>query len=59
MKIAAPELEALLGAMSELDGTDLFLTAGLPPCRSKLTMAPKPVCWRAAMSWPGWPRRPG
>ncbi len=30
-RIEAPELEKLFGRMSELDASDLFLTAGLPP----------------------------
>ena len=31
MRVNAPELDALLGRMAELDASDLFLTAGLPP----------------------------
>ena len=28
-------------------------TAASPPASSKLSMAPKPVCWRRASAWPG------
>ena len=34
-------------------------TESIPPCSSKLTIAPKPSCWDAATLWPGCDVSPG